>query len=155
MKVLVLNGPNLNRLGIREPDIYGSETLEQLEKKLLIVGKSLEMEVVCYQSNHEGALLDQIHDAEFNGFSGIIMNPGAFTHYSIALRDGISSINLPVIEVHISNVHSREEFRKISVTAPVSIGQITGFGMYVYEMALNAMKKYIEGREGNGQVTKN
>lgn len=145
MKILVLNGPNLNRLGSREPDIYGSTTLKQLEDNLIRVGKEMGIEVVCFQSNYEGALLDQLHSAEDQHFSGIIFNPGAFTHYSIALRDGISSIQLPVIEVHISNVYNREDFRKTSVIAPVAIGQITGFGIYGYEMALGAIKKYIQG----------
>ncbi|MBS4217179.1 type II 3-dehydroquinate dehydratase [Bacillus sp. FJAT-49711] len=146
MKILVLNGPNLNMLGLREPGIYGSHSLSELEKGIKIAGEKLGMEIKCFQSNYEGALLDEMHQAGENGFQGIIMNPGAFTHYSIALRDGIASIDLPVIEVHISNVHAREEFRKHSVTAPVSIGQIAGFGFYGYEMALHAMKEYVKGR---------
>ncbi|MBS4194631.1 type II 3-dehydroquinate dehydratase [Lederbergia citri] len=147
MKILVLNGPNLNMLGKREPGIYGSNTLLELEKSIQDAGGKLGVEIRCFQSNYEGALLDEIHQAADKGFAGIIMNPGAFTHYSIALRDAISSIDIPVIEVHISNVHAREEFRKHSVTAPVSIGQIAGFGFYGYEMALNAMKEYVKGRE--------
>ncbi|MCR2820366.1 type II 3-dehydroquinate dehydratase [Lederbergia panacisoli] len=147
MKILVLNGPNLNMLGLREPGIYGKNSLAELEKSIKNAGGKLGMEIKCFQSNYEGALLDEIHQAGENGFQGIIINPGAFTHYSIALRDGIASIDLPVIEVHISNVHAREEFRKHSVTAPVSIGQIAGFGFYGYEMALHAMKEYVKGRE--------
>lgn len=134
-------------LGKREPGIYGSNTLLELEKCIQDAGEKIGVEIKCFQSNYEGALLDEIHQAPDNGFAGIIMNPGAFTHYSIALRDAITSIDIPVIEVHISNVHAREEFRKHSVTAPVSIGQISGFGFYGYEMALNAMKNYVKGRE--------
>ncbi|MBS4199639.1 type II 3-dehydroquinate dehydratase [Bacillus sp. FJAT-49732] len=147
VKILVLNGPNLNMLGKREPGIYGSHSLADLEKGIMDASEKLGIEIKCFQSNYEGALLDEIHQAADNGFVGIIINPGAFTHYSIALRDAIASIDLPVIEVHISNVHAREEFRKHSVTAPVSIGQIAGFGFYGYEMALNAMKEYVKGRE--------
>lgn len=146
MKILLLNGPNLNMLGKREPGIYGSDTLKQLEENVVNVGKKIGIEVICFQSNYEGALLDEIHHAEDNGFSGIILNPGAFTHYSIALRDAITAISLPVVEVHISNVHAREEFRKHSVTAPVSIGQITGFGFYGYELALLAVYDYVQRR---------
>ncbi|MFS0613846.1 type II 3-dehydroquinate dehydratase [Lederbergia ruris] len=146
MKILVLNGPNLNMLGKREPGIYGKDSLEQLEKKLHHLCQKEEVEVDLFQSNYEGALLDELHEATKKGYAGIIMNPGAFTHYSIALRDGIAAIDLPVIEVHISNVYAREEFRSKSVTAPVSIGQITGFGLYGYELALLALKQYIQGR---------
>ena len=145
MKILVLNGPNLNMLGKREPGIYGNGTLEQLEKHLINVGAQQGIEIICCQSNYEGELLDKIHAAEAEGIAGIILNPGAFTHYSIALRDGISSVPTPVIEVHISNVYAREEFRKHSVTAPVSIGQITGFGFYGYDLALMAIKNYLRG----------
>ena len=108
--------------------------------------KKLGIEAACIQSNYEGALLDEIHGAESGGYRGIVINPGAFTHYSIALRDAIAGIDLPVIEVHISNVHAREEFRKQSVTAPVTIGQIAGFGFFSYELALQAMKDYLKGR---------
>ncbi|MCJ7839343.1 type II 3-dehydroquinate dehydratase [Lederbergia sp. NSJ-179] len=146
MKILVLNGPNLNLLGEREPGIYGEDSLEQLEKNLDHVCQEEELEVDFFQSNYEGALLDALHGAKEKGYEGIIMNPGAFTHYSIALRDGIASIDLPVVEVHISNVYAREEFRSKSVTAPVSIGQITGFGLYGYELALLAIKQYIQRR---------
>ncbi|MBS4176372.1 type II 3-dehydroquinate dehydratase [Lederbergia citrea] len=146
MKILVLNGPNLNMLGKREPGIYGADTLKQLEEGVISAGLKTGMEVVCFQSNYEGALLDEIHSAESRGFNGIIINPGALTHYSIALRDAIAGIELPVIEVHISNVHAREDFRKHSVTAPVSIGQIAGFGFFGYELALHAIKDYIRGR---------
>jgi 3-dehydroquinate dehydratase II len=138
-KVLLLNGPNLNLLGTREPGIYGEVTLKRVEENVAELGKSIGWSVTCYQSNHEGEIIDQIHAAFFQGFSGIILNPGAFTHYSYAIRDAIAGINIPVIEVHISNVHSRESFRHVSVTAPVTVGQITGFGVKGYELALMAL----------------
>ncbi|MBS4209629.1 type II 3-dehydroquinate dehydratase [Bacillus sp. FJAT-50079] len=146
MKILLLNGPNLNMLGKREPGIYGTQTLQQLEEKLIEIGNMDGIEINCKQSNYEGTLIDDIHGAMDNGYSGILINPGALTHYSIALRDAIAAIDLPVIEIHISNIHAREEFRKNSVTAPVVIGQIAGFGFYGYELGLLAMKDYLRGR---------
>lgn len=134
-------------LGKREPGIYGSDSLEILEKNLDTLSMKENIQADLFQSNYEGALLDELHTAREKGYEGIIFNPGAFTHYSIALRDGIAAIDLPVVEVHISNVHAREEFRNKSVTAPVSVGQITGFGLYGYELALLAIKQYIQGRE--------
>jgi 3-dehydroquinate dehydratase II len=138
-KVLLLNGPNLNLLGTREPGIYGGETLKDVEEKVTILGGNLGWEIFCYQSNHEGDLIDQIHEAFFQGYSGIIINPGAFTHYSYGIRDAIAGINIPVIEIHISNIHARESFRHVSVTAPVTAGQIIGFGVKGYELALIAL----------------
>ncbi|MEK3890761.1 type II 3-dehydroquinate dehydratase [Bacillus sp. FSL K6-3431] len=146
LKILLLNGPNLNMLGKREPDIYGAGTLEQLEENVMKIGSGIGLDVVCMQSNYEGALIDEIQQGEASGFQGILINPGALTHYSIALRDAIAGNSLPVIEVHISNVHKREEFRSHSVTAPVTIGQIVGFGFFGYELALRAMKDYVQGR---------
>lgn len=146
MKILLLNGPNLNMLGKREPDIYGAGTLEQLEESIKKIGSGLGLQVECMQSNYEGALIEAIQQAESNGFHGILINPGALTHYSIAIRDAIAGNDLPVIEIHISNVHAREEFRKNSVTAPVTVGQIAGFGFYSYELALLAMQEYLKGR---------
>lgn len=144
MKVLVINGPNLNRLGVREPGIYGSNTLIDLEKDLLTFGEKFNFEVTCFQSNHEGDLIDAIHEAD-EQFDGIVINPGAFTHYSYAIRDAIASISIPVIEVHISNVHAREEFRHTSVTAPVTAGQIIGLGFKGYELAILALKDRLGG----------
>jgi len=144
MKLLVLNGPNLNRLGVREPGVYGSNTLTDLEKELLTFGERLNCEVTCFQSNHEGDLIDAIHEAD-EQYDGIVINPGAFTHYSYAIRDAIASITVPVIEVHISNVHAREEFRHTSVTAPVTAGQIIGLGFKGYELAILALKDKIGG----------
>lgn len=138
MKLLILNGPNLNRLGKREPGIYGAETLEDVERKLDKVALLHGVELSFFQSNWEGALIDKIHEAEDVGLDGIVFNPGAFTHYSIALRDAVASVNVPVIEIHISNIHSREPFRETSVIAPVCIGQLAGFGTDGYELAFHA-----------------
>lgn len=138
VKLLVMNGPNLNRLGKREPEIYGNTTLEDLEKSLQEIAGEHDVQLTFFQSNTEGFLVDRIHQAADEGIDGIIFNPGAFTHYSIALRDAIASVGVEVIEVHISNVHNREEFRKESVIAPVCRGQLTGFGIDGYTLALYA-----------------
>lgn len=138
MKLLILNGPNLNRLGKREPAIYGHETLEDLEIKLTELALQHNMQVSFLQSNTEGVLIDRIHEAADDGTDGIIFNPGAFTHYSIGLRDAISSVSVPTVEVHISNIHNREAFRQKSVIAPVCVGQLAGFGLDGYELALHA-----------------
>lgn len=140
VKLLILNGPNLNRIGKREPEIYGYETLEDVEAKLLALASEHNMQLTFLQSNIEGELINRIHEAADDGTAGIIFNPGAFTHYSIALRDAVASINVPVIEVHISNVHSRESFRQTSVIAPVCLGQLTGFGTDGYSLALQAFR---------------
>lgn len=137
-KIVVVNGPNLNRLGVREPGIYGMQTLADLEHRMQELGSGHGVEIDCFQSNHEGAIIDLIHEAD-TLYEGIILNPGAFTHYSYAIRDAIASISIPVIEVHISNVHAREEFRHHSVTAPVTKGQIVGLGLYGYELAFFAL----------------
>lgn len=146
-KILLMNGPNLNMLGKREPDIYGAQTLTDLEERIKLQGKNVGIEVVCFQSNHEGELIDRLHAAVMENIDGIILNPGAYTHYSIALRDAIAAIDIPVIEVHISNVHTRESFRQQSVIAPVAVGQIVGFGFFGYELAFLALKDYVKGRE--------
>ncbi|MDN4607792.1 type II 3-dehydroquinate dehydratase [Sporosarcina highlanderae] len=138
MKLLVLNGPNLNRLGKREPDIYGAETLVDVEQKLQSIASESLVELFFYQSNSEGALIDKIHEAYDFGYDGIIFNPGAYTHTSIAIRDAIASVDIPVIEIHISNIHSREPFRHTSLIAPVCVGQLSGFGTSGYELALQA-----------------
>lgn len=138
VKLLVMNGPNLNRLGKREPEIYGTTTLADIERNLKKVADDNQIQVTFFQSNTEGFLVDRIHQAADEGIDGIIFNPGAYTHYSIALRDAIASVGLEVIEVHISNVHNREEFRKQSVIAPVCRGQLTGFGADGYTLALHA-----------------
>ncbi|MGI6328269.1 MAG: type II 3-dehydroquinate dehydratase [Dethiobacteria bacterium] len=135
---LVLHGPNLNLLGRREVGIYGSMTLEDINNLLHKEAERLSVKVECYQSNSEGALLDYIHRAP-EKYDGIIINPGAYTHYSIALRDGLAGIDLPAVEVHLSNIYSREEFRHRSVIAPVVRGQISGFGPQSYLLALQAL----------------
>lgn len=134
--LLVLNGPNLNRLGLREPGIYGAQTLEDLERQCEAWGAELELSVTCRQSNYEGQLLEWVQDAEEQGFTGIVLNPGALTHTSYALRDAISGQNLPVVEVHISNVDAREAFRHVSVTAGVCRGKISGLGFTGYRLAM-------------------
>src|SRR5690625_3505571 len=133
-----MNGPNLNRLGKREPTIYGQETLQDIENNLLKVAEEHQVQLCFFQSNIEGVLIDRIHQAADEGLDGIIFNPGAYTHYSIALRDAIAAVGMDVIEVHISNIHNRESFRQQSVIAPVCIGQLTGFGTDGYTLALNA-----------------
>ncbi|TYS19094.1 type II 3-dehydroquinate dehydratase [Rossellomorea vietnamensis] len=140
-KILLLNGPNLNRLGKREPEIYGTTTLGELVGNMKKAALAAGYELTAEQSNHEGVLIDFIHMAEDSGFTGIIFNPGAFTHYSYAIRDAIAGIDVPVIEVHISNVHKRETFRHKSVLAEVTAGQIVGMGLLGYELALQALIK--------------
>ncbi|MFE8695484.1 type II 3-dehydroquinate dehydratase [Cytobacillus sp. FJAT-53684] len=147
MKILLLNGPNLNLLGKREPSVYGFTTLKQLEEKIVTLGNLHNTEIICFQSNHEGEIIDKIHEANESGMDGIIMNPGAFTHYSYAIRDAIAGIQIPVVEVHISNIHSREAFRHTSVIAPVTAGQIVGLGLFGYELAFHALMDRAKGRE--------
>ncbi|MDM5199669.1 type II 3-dehydroquinate dehydratase [Fictibacillus enclensis] len=137
-RILVINGPNLNRLGKREPGIYGKNDLDSIEERLITFAEENGASAVCRQSNHEGDILDWIHAAE-DEFEGIVLNAGAFTHYSYAIRDAIASVNIPVIEVHISNIHAREEFRHHSVIAPVTAGQIAGLGVKGYELAVLAL----------------
>lgn len=142
MKILVLNGPNINFLGKREVGIYGNKDYEELKKFLNESAKDLGIEIDIYQSNHEGCLIDKIQ-VEYLNFDGFLINPGALTHYSIALYDAIKSVSKPFLEVHLSNIHSREEFRKNSVTAGACIGQISGLGFNSYKLGLIALKDYI------------
>ncbi len=141
MKILVMNGPNINFLGIREKGIYGEENYDSLCERIRRKAEELEVEVAIFQSNSEGALIDRIQEAYGDGTDAIIINPGAYTHYSYALRDALASVQMPKIEVHISNVHQREEFRHTSVTAPVCSGQIVGFGLAGYELAMEALTR--------------
>lgn len=142
VKVLLLNGPNLNMLGRREPEMYGTQKLEDIERMVVDAGHSVGVEVRCYQSNHEGALIDAIHDAA-GWASGMIINPGAYTHYSFALRDAIKAAGLPAVEVHLSNIHARENWRRQSVTAEACIGLVSGFGAHSYLMALQGLLNHL------------
>jgi len=141
-KILVINGPNLNLLGLREPGIYGSETLDKINAALLSLAGELSCEVDFLQSNSEGVLVDAIQQA-LGGVDGIIINPAAYTHTSVAMRDAIAAVGLPVIEVHLSNVYKREEFRHKSLIAPVAVGQIAGLGTDGYLLALRGMVSYL------------
>ncbi len=142
-RILVLNGPNLNLLGTREPDSYGTMTLEEVNSALEELAGELEAELRCLQSNHEGGMIDAIHEAA-GWADGIIMNPGAYTHYSYAIRDAIASVDLPTIEVHLTNVHARETFRHTSVVSPVCLGQVIGLGWRGYLLALRGLVGYLE-----------
>lgn len=138
-KVLLLLGPNLNLVGIREKEIYGETAADAIEQSVVAYGKEMGIEVDVYQSNWEGAIIDKIHEARTK-YDAVIINPGALTHYSYAIRDAIAGVSIPFIEVHMSNIHTREEFRHKSVTAPVCVGQIAGFGAKGYNMALDYIK---------------
>lgn len=138
MKILVINGPNLNLLGEREPSVYGGDSLQSINDELFAKAKSMGYDIEFYQSNNEGRIIDRLHNARLD-CGGVILNAGAYTHYSYAIRDAIAAVKIPVVEVHMSNVNNRDEFRKTSVIAPVCRGSIAGFGKYSYVLALYAL----------------
>lgn len=139
MKILVVHGPNLNLLGSREPEVYGSETLSQINSDISSFASTIDVETLFFQSNHEGALIDRIHSAREEGVSGIVINPGGLTHTSVSLRDALASVAIPVAEVHLSNIHAREEFRHHSYITPIAVGIVSGFGSSGYKMALQGL----------------
>lgn len=145
-KVLLLNGPNLNLLGRRDPAQYGTATLGDVEALAARTAAGLGLELVARQSNHEGVLVDLVQSAPGEGFAGIVMNPGAYAHYSYALRDAVDAVDLPCVEIHISNVHAREPFRQVSVTAPVMAGFICGCGIAGYDLAVQALATRLTAR---------
>jgi len=143
-KILVLHGPNLNLLGLREPEIYGNLTLADVNNLLSQEATNLGVEISCLQSNHEGDLVDSIHRA-FENYQGILINAGAYTHTSVAIRDALAGVNLPTVEVHLSNIYRREDFRHHSYIAPIAIGQISGFGVQSYILGLQALINHLQG----------
>jgi 3-dehydroquinate dehydratase-2 len=143
-RILVLHGPNLNLLGQREPDVYGRKTLAQIDADLAARAKELDVEIECFQSNHEGELVDRIQEA-MGSAAGILINPAGFTHSSVALRDALSAVSLPVIEIHLSNVYAREAFRQHSYISPIAMGVISGLGAHGYLLALDAMAAHLKG----------
>lgn len=144
-KVLIIHGPNLNLLGVREKSVYGSGTIEEINHECVRHGESLGLKVDTFQSNSEGAIVDAIHAAR-ERYAGVVINPAAYTHTSVAIRDAIAAVSIPFIEVHLSNIHSREEFRKVSLTAPVCVGQISGFGADSYILGLEALNRILARR---------
>ena len=149
-KVLVINGPNLNLLGTREPEIYGATTLAEVEDSLRAQGEALGVELSCFQSNHEGAIVDRIHAARAESVAWILINPGAYTHTSVAIRDALAGVAIPFVEVHISNVHKREPFRHHSYISKVADGVIAGLGGDGYELAIQAVAQLVrKSRQGS------
>jgi 3-dehydroquinate dehydratase-2 len=150
LRVLLLNGPNLDLLGRREVDVYGSVALADIERTLQLDAQDLGVELTCLQSNHEGVLIDAVHDA-FGRCDGLVINPGGLTHTSVALRDAIAGAGLPTVEVHMSNIYRRESFRHHSFIAPVAVGQISGFGVDSYRLGLRAIALFLRQAEQDGR----
>ncbi len=144
-KVALIHGPNLNFFGIRSPEIYGTDSYEQINQDILKEATNYQLDIEIYQSNHEGDIIDYIQKCYHDQVEGIIINAGAYTHYSYAIRDAIASVSIPTIEVHLSNINSREEFREKSVIAPICIGQICGFGKHSYILGIHALSHYLQG----------
>jgi len=143
-KICVIHGPNLNFTGIREKGVYGNNTLEDINALIIEEGKKYDFEIELFQSNYEGGIIDKLQECWHNKVDGILINPGAFTHYSYAIRDAIASVSIPTVEAHLSNIHNREEFRHTSVTAPVCIGQLCGFGVNSYLLGLQALSFFLK-----------
>ena len=147
MKILVINGPNLNLLGTRESDIYGTMTLEDINASLEKLAKELNVELTISQSNHEGEIVDQIHNAK--DYAALVINPAAYTHTSVAIRDAIAAVEIPAVEIHLSNIYKREEFRHKSLISPVAHGQVSGFGPESYLLGLRAAVSIANAKKGN------
>ncbi|MDD5793418.1 type II 3-dehydroquinate dehydratase [Clostridium sp. HCP1S3_B4] len=144
MKIMVINGPNLNMLGVREKNIYGTKDFTDVCKYIQNEGEKRGHEMTLLQSNLEGEIINFIQKAYYEKYDGIVINPGAYTHYSYAIHDAIKGVSIPTVEVHISNVHTREDFRRVSVTAPACIGQMCGFGEFGYVLAIEALENYVK-----------
>lgn len=142
-RILVLHGPNLNLLGVREPDVYGRVTLPEIDAELEKIGRSAGAVVECFQSNHEGALIDRIHEAR-GRVQGIVINPGGLTHTSVALRDALSAVAIPVAEVHLTNIHAREPFRQRSLVSGIAVGVVSGFGPSAYRLGLEGLLAHLD-----------
>jgi len=147
MKILVINGPNLNLLGTRESDIYGTMTLEDINANLQKLAKELNVELTISQSNHEGEIVDMIHNAK--DYAALVINPAAYTHTSVAIRDAIAAVEVPAVEIHLSNIYKREEFRHKSLISPVAHGQVSGFGPESYDLGLRAAVSIANAKKGN------
>jgi len=146
MKILIINGVNMNMLGIREPEKYGNKTLKDIEKELYSFSFELGVDIETYQSNIEGEIVEKIHSA-LNAFDGIVINPAAYTHTSVAIRDAISAVNIPTVEVHMTNIYAREDFRHNSLIAPVCVAQVSGFGADVYKLSLRGLLSYLKNEQ--------
>jgi 3-dehydroquinate dehydratase-2 len=142
-RILVLHGPNLNLLGTREPEVYGHETLQEVDSALQALARELGVELTSTQSNHEGQLIDRIHAAREEGIAGILINPAGLTHTSVALRDALAAVSIPVVEVHLSNIHTRESFRHHSFISPIAVGVVCGFGTVSYQIALRGLLAHL------------